>query len=188
MNRHRNGFTLVELVIVITILTILFALAVISVRSSLPKARDSERAADVNAIAEQIESYARNKTSDVVAGGQGSYIPTRPLQPPAPLSAEQFATSYLPNIERAAFYAPDVDTSQPMSLVVATNDDTDYDDVLPQPTTDTYVYQPLQHDGSLCADSADSCTSFYIHYKLEKPNDACSGSPKVFCSVKGSRL
>lgn len=188
MNRHRGGFTLVELMIVITIMTILFALAVISIRDSLPRARDSERSADVNTIAEQIEAYSRNKTSDVVGGGQGSYIPTRPLQAPDAMNSDQFALSYLPSIERSAFFAPGIEKTEPMSLVAATNSITTPQGVLPQPTTTTYVYQPLKHDGSLCSESNDTCSSFYIHYKLEQPNEDCSGDPKVFCSVRGSRL
>lgn len=166
------------------VLTILVSLAVVSVRSSLPKARDNERQADTSGIASQIESYARTRTSAVPAAGQGSYIPTSALS----TNAETFAASNLPDIDRTLLFAPGVDKTEPMSLVSATNNNTSPTGVRPKPTINTYVYQPLKNDNTLCVNTSDSCAKFYIYYMRENPSDDCAGSPKTICTVKASRL
>lgn len=53
----RRGFTIVELIITITIMGILLTLAVINVSSTQMNARDDERKADAEALSSSLEAY-----------------------------------------------------------------------------------------------------------------------------------
>ncbi|HBR13299.1 MAG TPA: hypothetical protein DD697_01180, partial [Candidatus Komeilibacteria bacterium] len=55
-----QGFTLIELIVVIAIIGILSTLAVVSFNDSRSKARDSERLSDVRAIQGAVELYIEN--------------------------------------------------------------------------------------------------------------------------------
>lgn len=53
----RSGFTIVELIITITIMGILMTLAVVNINSTQASARDNERTADIDAIQTNLESF-----------------------------------------------------------------------------------------------------------------------------------
>ncbi|KUK79545.1 MAG: hypothetical protein XD95_0310 [Microgenomates bacterium 39_7] len=55
--KKRSGFTLLELLIVITIIGILTSLAMVSYSSAQRRARDSQRQADLKAIQNALEQY-----------------------------------------------------------------------------------------------------------------------------------
>ena len=57
---NKKAFTLVELIVVITILAVLWTIAFISLQSYTISARDSVRVADLNTIKSAIE-YARRE-------------------------------------------------------------------------------------------------------------------------------
>lgn len=63
---YRRGFTIVELIVTITIMGILLVLAVVAVSSTQLSARDQERATDVEAIKSNLEAIY---TSGISAGG-----------------------------------------------------------------------------------------------------------------------
>jgi prepilin-type N-terminal cleavage/methylation domain-containing protein len=65
-----RGFTIVELIITITIMGILLTLAVVGVGTTQMNARDNERKADIEAIALHLESFYRGGSRD------SSTIPT----------------------------------------------------------------------------------------------------------------
>ena len=54
---RRRGFTIIELVITITIMAILLTLGVVSLSGTQKNARDSERKSDISTIALNLESY-----------------------------------------------------------------------------------------------------------------------------------
>jgi prepilin-type N-terminal cleavage/methylation domain-containing protein len=60
---YRRGFTIVELIVTITIMGILLVLAVVAVSSTQLSARDQERAADVEAIKSNLEAIYTNGVS-----------------------------------------------------------------------------------------------------------------------------
>lgn len=153
MNR-RYGFTLVELLVTITIMVILLTLAVVNLRSSQMSARDDQRTADVTAIAQQLENFYK-AGSDVEAAGQ--YPPTDDM------ATEANIKSALRDINAEVLRAPGVADSSSISLIIST----DTDPTAPVATTSTYVYQPLQSDGSLCISSGDECRKFILYYTLE---------------------
>ncbi len=55
--RKRNSFTLIELVMVISIIGILVAIVVISMRQAEVKNRDAERVTDINSINTALQNY-----------------------------------------------------------------------------------------------------------------------------------
>jgi len=56
----KKGFTLVELIVVITILAILWTIAFISLQWYSENARDTKRVADVNNIKKALEFFVLN--------------------------------------------------------------------------------------------------------------------------------
>lgn len=79
MGRSR-GFTIVELLIVVTIIALLASLVVASVANSQARARDAKRKTDIKAIAKALDMHYADKSSytlpenmctDSSIGGQG---------------------------------------------------------------------------------------------------------------------
>lgn len=63
---ERRGFTLIELIITMSVMIILMVLAVVNLRSTQANARDAKRASDVAAIARGLEQrYNKGFQSDV---------------------------------------------------------------------------------------------------------------------------
>ncbi len=57
LNRKQQGFTIVELLIVIIVIGILAALVITTFTGIQQKARDSERRTDINALVTPVEAY-----------------------------------------------------------------------------------------------------------------------------------
>lgn len=72
MNR---GFTVVEILITLVVMTVLLTLGVFAVRGSLVNARDAERAEDIAAIARGLEIYYKRGNPYYIGGGttKGTY-------------------------------------------------------------------------------------------------------------------
>lgn len=170
-----RGFTIVELLIVMIVIVIILTLSVVNVRATQVKARDAERIADVESIAAVMESYRETSTPT----GGNMYM-----------STDDFAGSgntYLRDrLDKKSLYAPNVDTSGPISLVVAQNVTEVPTDVLPAPTISTYIYQPISTYNILCASvSVSNCRKFNIYYKLEAPTDNCP-APDNICVLRST--
>lgn len=162
----RRGFTIIELIVTITVMAILLSLAVVNLESSQVNARDAERKADAEGLASNLESYYNGRTTDADATA-GTYLGTTGLS----LATIQTA---LPDIDKKNLYAPDVDTSSATtSVVAATTTATAPTSITPTPSkaNDVYVYQPLTANGALCTDptltSVGSCRRFNIYYYQE---------------------
>ncbi len=81
----RNGFTLFELLVVISIIGILLALGTVAYSNAQKKARDSRAKSDINAMSDALEQYYVENdeypsTCSTVAGDtwQGTWPPTDP--------------------------------------------------------------------------------------------------------------
>jgi prepilin-type N-terminal cleavage/methylation domain-containing protein len=153
---YRRGFTIVELVIVISLMGILLALGVANLTSSQANGRDAKRAGDVANIALNLEAYYTSGNGSSAA--IGSY-PTTAL-----IGNE---TTYLPNLDPQSILAPGQTTD---SLVAATINTQTTAGVTPQPTISKYVYQPIAQDGSLCSSGSQTCQKFNLYYMTEVDN------------------
>ena len=75
----------------------------------------------------------------------------------------------LRDIDVKSITAPNV-TDAALTFISATNNTQTISGVLPLPTIDQYVYQPLMKDGSLCTLESQECTKFNLYYRLESDN------------------
>lgn len=165
IHMHRRGFTIVELIIVITVMTILVALGVVNLESSQANGRDAERKMDIESIALQLETYY---TSGNDASTTFGYYP--PTDVMGDTVAQQ---TILRDIDIKSLIAPDAPSTTTTSLVVANNNLQTTADVSPQPDTSTsqgqYVYQPISQDGSICS-TGILCQKFNLYYRQEIAN------------------
>ncbi|MEO7904588.1 MAG: prepilin-type N-terminal cleavage/methylation domain-containing protein [Candidatus Saccharimonadales bacterium] len=163
MIRH-EGFTVIELLLTITIMVVLTTVAVVALNRTQANGRDEERRSDVDVISRSLEQFYNSNSST------GTYIGT------SSATVANLA-NLIPNLGQDALHAPDVSTTDPISLLPATNANQTITGVLPQPTTTTYVYQPLQYDAAtssfvLCTDHVTAeCRKFNLYYRLEKTNE-----------------
>ena len=162
--RHR-GFTIVELIIVISIMAILLVLSVANLLGSEANARDAKRKIDIATIAQHLETYYTSGTDSSTAIGT---YPSTALTTSVPSSV----TKMLRDIDLKSITAPNMtDPVTPtQTFISATNNIQTTAGVLPQPTISQYVYQPLHSDGSLCNDTAE-CRKFNLYYRLETDNN-----------------
>lgn len=154
--QQRAGFTIVELVITITIMAILSTLAVVSLRSTQANARDEERKTDVANIALYLEGIYTNGTPT-----HPEYKGTYPVV--SATSSSSNIDSWFVDFDKNNLRAPG---TTGYSLVAATTNNTSIGSILPRPTITTYVYQPLDSNGALCTVQTD-CRNFTLYYLLE---------------------
>lgn len=162
---NRRGFTIVELLIVLTIMGILLTLGVANLRGTQVNARDSERKTDVETIALHLETYYQSGSDTVSSPGD---YPSTVLT----TSGTPYIQQVLRDIDINSLMAPGI-TDPAQTFIKATNTTQTTAGVLPQPTVDQYVYQPLQLNGStwsLCTLEAQECRKFNIYYRLEADN------------------
>jgi prepilin-type N-terminal cleavage/methylation domain-containing protein len=162
----RRGFTIVELIITITIMGILLTLAVVNVSSTQMNARDDERKADIEAIASNLEAFYSTGTD---GASNFARYPTTTLA-----NSQSDIIANLRDANIKSFLAPGV-TNVTLSFVASTNTGTASSiqspaGVLPQPTKDQYVYQPIKSDGSVCTAGNVDCRKFNLFYRLESDN------------------
>jgi prepilin-type N-terminal cleavage/methylation domain-containing protein len=162
--KRNTGFTLVELLITMTIMVILLVLVVVNLRSNQANARDDQRKADITAIAQQLETYYEAGTPIT---DPGQYPGTNDV------NTEAEITALLPDLNDKVLRAPDVASSSTMSFTVATTTTT------PTPDINTFVYMPLTDSGGLCTAAGTTapteCRKFSIYYALE----TVSGTQKI---------
>jgi len=152
----RQGFTIIELVVIIAVMGILLVLGVVNLSGSQASSRDAERKTDIETIATHLETYYTSGNDDSVNVGRypSTGLPTQ-------------ETLVLRDIDPQSYMAPGMTTT---SLIAATNNIQTTAGVLPQPTINQYVYQPLQQDGTLCTTGAQQCQKFNLFYRLETDN------------------
>ncbi len=158
---NRRGFTIVELLIVIALMGILLTLSVVNLRGTQLSSRDTERKTDIDSITSHLDVFYKVGTDNSTVLGR--YPST------VELSGSANIQSNLRDADLRAFTPPGA-TSADTGFVAATNNTQTTAGVTPQPTTSTYVYQPLQQNGALCNSSAQMCTKFNLFYKLETDN------------------
>ncbi|HMI09169.1 MAG TPA: type II secretion system protein [Candidatus Saccharimonadales bacterium] len=173
MNR-RAGFTLVELLITITIMVILMTLVVFNLRSVQVNARDEKRATDAEVIARGLEiRYANGNPRATSAYINKSEYPginemfhalgfTKAGFVPTSVSGG-YLQELLPGTEKILGTGSNLDfmcASACAAEVAAT--------VNSMTTISKYVYEPIDSSNNVCFNGG--CIRFNLYYRTEKDN------------------
>jgi len=153
--RHAYGFTLIEVLITITVMVVLLVLGVVGLSGTEARARDEERITDITILAQQLDNFYTTGTDSSTTIGR---------YPGAlDIDTEAELTALLRNIDPKILRAPNTQTSSPMNLIMATTNSTTQ-----APTSSQYIYQPLTSSGALCTTmGTGECRKFNLYYKLE---------------------
>lgn len=162
IQQQSNGFTLLELTIVITILGILMSIGTVVAIGSMSRARDSERKSDAETIALHLENFYKYGTDDVdgvelynTAGGQYPFAGT------SGGNLIDNVRDILRDIDPKSLECPGETSS---SLESAENGSPLVEDSM---NFNNYVYQPLDADNNLCIAKTQDCRKFNLYYRLE---------------------
>jgi type II secretory pathway pseudopilin PulG len=174
-SRRGKGFTIVELIVVITILIILTTLVVVRLAHTQSSGRDREREIEMTTIASGLEVYYENgNTASSIPKG---YYPGGTEVQQAAAASPPF-NRFLEGVSVQTFEAPDrtitdsfgVDPSY-ASAPAGANADGSYSDsqVRALLSNFNYLYQPLRRNNTFCASYAD-CVKFNLYYLEETTN------------------
>jgi prepilin-type N-terminal cleavage/methylation domain-containing protein len=159
----RSGFTIVELIITLSIMLILLSLAVVNLTSSQANGRDIERKTDIDTIANHMETFYKSGTN--ASTSLGRYPSTAMFA-----NGEASIKSFFPYIDvQKTALAPGA-ASVAASFIPAINTIETVAGISPQPTKEQYVYQPIQTNGSLCTTEAQECRRYNLYYRTEVDN------------------
>ncbi len=166
---NNRGFTLIEIVITLVIVSILLVLSVVSLDSAMISARDEERKSDIETLSSYLESFYNSGSQlDATIGQYPPVGSTNPLTDNV-LTTNTNELSLLRDVDLDALIAPDADETTLSSIIAATNYTQTVLGVSPQPTSIQYVYQPISNDGTLCDNlpSTETCRKFNLYYRTE---------------------
>lgn len=142
LKSKQQGFTIVELLIVIVVIGILALLVVTTFSGIQQKGRDTERQTDIKAIHSQLEAYyAQN----------GSYPETGSLD--------------------AAFVAAEMKGLDEDALSDPKNTAAGIADAAPAAGTYQYWYTATADGGGACTAAAGDCTAYTLTARLESGDD-----------------
>lgn len=200
----RDGFTLVEIMITMVIMTILMAVGTISVTGLQGQARDKERQSDIDSIARGLEiRYKRDNpviTSTVPANivQRGTYPGLRemlhangntingpgttydPSYTPSSVSGG-YMTEELPGITKSSLAPPSSDGYFGLvclSSCAAAGSSTQLQSAFNKSGTiykDAYIYEPADKDGNICWDN--TCVQYNLYWISETDKTPYLGIP-----------
>ncbi len=161
MNTSR-GFTIVELLITMTVVAILMTLAVVNLRSTQLQARDTERKSDVEAMAQRLDTLYTRGYPAATGSIRGSYPTT------VHIATDATRNAIFKELPKGVMIDPLKETAT-QSIFVATNQAISPTAVTPAlGSAHPYVYQPIAEDGSLCTNAAtQTCRKFNFYYWTE---------------------
>lgn len=149
-DRYSKGFTIVEIIIVLAILTIVLGISWQVTNSYMAYARDNERESDTKSISRVFERFYRSQSAS-------TGTPTYPTVTQINNSAQR--SLIIPNGDERLI-APN--NAGSVSLIAATTTAT------PAPTAQQYIYQPFTSSGAICTNGASApCVRFFLYSRSE---------------------
>lgn len=141
LKQRNQGFTIVELLIVIVVIGILAALVITTYNGIQQKARNTERTTDINAVQGQLEAYYAEK---------GTYPSTADLGTNGANNVTWIAAN-MKGLDKEALSDPNANPH-------------DYSLSNSGPVASKYDYEPLDAGLLACTtdNAADPCTSFKL--------------------------
>lgn len=133
LKKRNQGFTIVELLIVIVVIGILALLVITTYSGIQSKARNSERSSDIKSLRTQIEAFYTNN----------GYYPSL-----ANLNSSSWLTTNMKSLDQNALVDPS-NASQSKTLVSA-------------PADKSYAYQPLNSAGTSCEADSTTCARYTL--------------------------
>jgi len=187
MNR---GFTVVEILVTLIIMTILLTLGTVGIRSSLANARDAERADDIATIARGLEQYYKRGNQYYIGTGstQGTYPGSNTMMSISgagwcntatienSTEAAKFSvckpyfSDALPGVTTSALTPPDRSTigfQDPWQTPDSTTNVLITSWMQTEINAGKYIYKPMYSDSyQLCYDDTN-CSRYALFYKKE---------------------
>ena len=169
MRKRGKGFTIVELMVTITILLVLTTIVVARLLLTQTGGQDQERNIDTSSIATGLEIFYQD--GDLTGTISKGYYPGALQVQAAAITTPPF-DAFLDGVPQASFEAPDRNTSNSFgvdpnyaSAAVGANPDGSYSDAQARALFPTYnyLYQPLKRNNTFCANYAD-CVKFNLYY------------------------
>lgn len=180
--QSRRGFTIIELIVVISIIAILLTLTVLIISSSQANARDAKRNADIANIARGLETRFKEGNTNISAPAYvtaGDYPGLYEIQHILGASVTGFVpaqitngyyTSIFPGTSTDSFNPPGIigftGFKYTCTLSCAANTAGFTETTLGASLTkDTYYYQPLDAAGNICLQGG--CVRFQLFWRTE---------------------
>lgn len=142
----QDGFTLIELVLVILILGILLTVVAVTYGGVQAKNRNNQREADINTLQGELETYY----------AQTSVYPTV-----ADLNNSAWLTKNMPDLSPGTMRDPH--WSNKVAACTAAGHST----VIGSIAANCYTYQPVATDGSSCDNVKNPCAHYTLTATLE---------------------
>lgn len=155
MVKKRQAFTLVELMIVMTIIGILSTIVVVNYGNAKAKSRDARRMADISSIAAALELYKMDNKRYPDAAGTDTYI-----------HACHSAANCWSNLLPSTYISPL--PKDPINKWNYTGGSEQWD-IASFPGTSAYVYMCADPDGSYCDSTASNAQAYVLGALLEIP-------------------
>jgi len=140
-----RGFTIVELIIIITIMGILLTLGVVNLSSSQASARDAERKGDLEGIAMYLETFYTSGSDNSLSRGRYPSI--------ADMNSYDKQIKTLRDIDPRLLRAPGLNGSNNITSLTASP---------PNYNTREYFYTPMTSLPDLCETVDEICTHFIL--------------------------
>lgn len=142
LKKRNQGFTIVELLIVIVVIGILALLVVTTYSGIQQKARNSKRSTDIQTIQTQLEAFYN----------ENGYYPLR-----ANLNSSSWRTTNMKSLDSGALKDPSNKTAceTDNNCLIAASDD------------DNYGYAPTAAAGASCAADETTCVEYDLTAEYE---------------------
>lgn len=140
LKKHNQGFTIVELLIVIVVIGILALLVITTYSGIQAKARNSKRQTDLSSLQTQLEAFYGSK----------GYYPSR-----TNMNDDGWLSTNMKSLDKNALIDPSNAADPPSN------------DLASAPADKVYSYQPLNSADASCEAAPDTCSKYTLTASFE---------------------